>query len=891
MADHLLQTKLYIPTLQPALVPRPRLIARLSAGLTRNLTVVSAPAGFGKTTLLSAWARSRTPRQVAWLSLDADDNDLGRFLTYLIAALEQTEPEIAARLEAVLQATTKPQPKPLLAALLHELTSRPEPLILILDDYHAIHNHDVHETLRFLIDHLLPPNRGGLHLVISGRIEPPLPLARLRVRGQLNEIRPADIRFSLPETTALLNERFSLGLSAEDLGALERRTEGWVASLQLAALSLQDRADKHAFVTAFSGSHHYVIDYLMDEVLADRPDSVRMFLQRTSVLERLCAPLCEALTGLPGSQQILEQLERANLFLVPLDERRQWYRYHHLFADMLRARLQIESPEAVPQLHLRAAVWYAGQNLVADAVHHALAAQDHERAAGWIAEAVTEAFRRGQVSKVRRWLDALPQEKVHSTPMLALAHAWVSVIAMDAQPIDGYLDHLEELVRTARADSPELRAVWLSNVMAIRSTRALHLNQVQAVIEYAEQGLALLSDRQEIEHRLRSVLGYNRAYAYAVRGETTQACHAYNQALDAARQAKHTIIVAFAGYHLGELHRLRGRLRDAIAVHSDALRLVQALAPSSPLQGLMHIGLGAVRCEQFDLAAAQTHLETGVEQCQAAGLAELIAEGQRWLACVYLAQGEADQAREALKRAVAGYGSLTHIEARSRARLCQAQQALDQGDLDALEQWRTSPPRLANASDEIVQAETLIRAQVCLALRKGDQAARLLSQLEAALEQAHVVDPVSVAVLGAQVAGRRGQRAHALRALQRALYHAAREHHVRPFVRAGQAMRELLQTYRAQSAAHRDFVDTLIGVFPIDSPQETKVQPLAEPLSDRELDVLRAMAAGLKYKEIAERLYISVNTVGYHVKNLYGKLGAHNRTQALARARQLALLP
>jgi LuxR family maltose regulon positive regulatory protein len=892
-ATPLLTTKLYIPPVRTEWVRRPRLFERLQNGLHlgHKLLLISAPAGFGKTTLLSTWIQDNlSDIQVSWLSLDEDDNDLGRFFTYLIAALEQIDQDIGHNLSAVLQASTTPQPKPLLSVLVHELNVREDEFVLVLDDYHTIHNHDVHDALDFLIEHL----PGNTHLVVSGRIEPPLPLSRLRVRDQMTEIRPTDLRLTPSETTALLNGCFALNLDPHDVAALEARTEGWVASLQLAALSLQDCKDKHDFVAAFSGSHRYVIDYLVDEVMAHQSNDLRRFLRQTSILNRLCAPLCNAVMKTDHSQATLEHLDRANLFVVPLDDRRKWYRYHHLFADMLRARLQIESPDIGPLLHRRAAEWYAAQKLTAEAVHHALAARAYDLAAQWIAETVTDAFRRGQVSRVRRWLEALPEEIVHNTPLLALSHAWVSVIALDAHKIDDYMDRLEHLLRTAPADSSEIRAIWLSNAMAIRSTRALHLNRVEQVIAYAEEGLALLSDKQEFQHQLRSVLGYNLAFAYAIQGQVDRACRAYEQAIDEARRAEHVIIVAFGGYHLGELYRLCGRLRDAVAVHQQTLDSIESMVPSSPLLGMLHVGLGAVRCEQFELSAAQTHLETGIEHCQRAGIAEIATEGYRWLACVHQARKESTQTQTALDAAHQMYRSLNHIEGTVRATLCQARHHLARGELEKIGQWIAEYEPLRNASDEIVQAEALTLALAHLASGDIAQASILLAQLKSALMQSHIVDPVSVAILEALVEYRQGQQGRALAALGQALQHAAPENHIRPFVNAGQPMYEMLNAHATSSNPHSDFVNVLLVAFDNPSPSVNKAKSTAsrldEPLSKREMDVLRLIAAGLKYKEIAEQLFISVNTVNYHIKNLYGKLGVRNRTQAIARANHLDLL-
>ena len=475
--------------------------------------------------------------------------------------------------------------------------------------------------------------------------------------------------------------------------------------------------------------------------------------------------------------------------------------------------------------------------------------------------------------------------------MLALSYAWVSVIAMDAHKIDDDMDRLEHLLCTAPADSTELRAIWWSNAMAIRSTRALALNKVEDVIAYAKEGLAQLSDQQGFEHQLRSVLGYNLALAYGIRGQVAQACRAYEAAIAEARQAAHVIIVAFAGYHLGELYRLCGRLRDAIVVHQGTLDAIETLTPSSPLLGMAHIGLGAVKCEQFDLPAAQAHLETGIEHCRRAGIAEIATEGYRWLTCIHQARGETMQAQTALETALQMYRSLNHVEATARAMLCQARLFLARGEKAQIRQWMTTYQPLPDASDQATQAETLTLALAHLALGEPAEASRLLSKLASALAEGRTVDPVSVSVLEALIEHRQGQMSRALLALDRALQRAAPKGHVRPFVNAGPPMYAILSAYAASSASWSGFANKLLVACQNALPSAESTSPqLAEPLSERELDVLRLMAAGLKYKEIAEQLYISVNTVNYHVKNLYGKLGVRNRTGAIARARALELL-
>src|SRR5262245_11057532 len=414
--DVLLATKIGIPTIRPDLLPRSQLIGRLEEAASRDVVLVSTPAGFGKTTLLASWAK-RTERPLTWLSLDPDDNDPGRFWRYIVAAVERLHNGIGKQAFSLFNASAQPTPKAIVTALLNELAARPDELVLVLDDYHLIESHAVHDSLAFLLEHLSP----GMHVVISSRSDPPIPLARLRARGQLAELRTANLRFSFEEVAALLRGVWGLNLPEESIAALEARTEGWATGLQLAALSLRGASDPARLIQRFTGSNRYILDYLTEEVLEQQPDEVRSFLLETSVLDLLSGPLCDALSGRRDGQQMLEHLERANLFLVPLDDQRHWYRYHRLFADLLRARLKSAHPMRMPELHRKAAAWYKEYGLVSDALRHALAAGEAVWAARLLEQHVEEVLRRGEGETLRGWLAALPHEVVRARPRLALA--------------------------------------------------------------------------------------------------------------------------------------------------------------------------------------------------------------------------------------------------------------------------------------------------------------------------------------------------------------------------------------------------------------------------------------------------------------------------------------
>ncbi|HBY95797.1 MAG TPA: helix-turn-helix transcriptional regulator, partial [Chloroflexi bacterium] len=448
--DVLLATKIGIPGIRPDLLPRSHLIGRLEEATTRKFVLVSTPAGFGKTTLLAGWARS-TARPVAWLSLDGDDNDPARFWRYIVAAVDRVHPGIGKQALSLLNASAQPTPKAVVTALVNELAAHSGELVLVLDDYHLIESHAIHASLAFLLEHLSP----GMHVVISSRSDPPIPLARFRARGQLAELRAADLRFTVEEAAALLRRVWGLHLPEESIAALEERTEGWVTGLQLAALSLRGASDPARFIQGFRGSHRYILDYLTEEALEQQPGDVRSFLLETSVLEQLSGPLCDVLTGRRDSQEMLERLERANLFLVPLDEQRHWYRYHHLFADLLLARLQSADPDRVPELHRKAAAWYAEYELIGDAVRHALAAGEAVWAARLVEQHVEEILRRGEGETLRGWLAALPQEVVRSRPRLALAQVIAAFNAGRLQAAEPLLEDAEQALATAPSEPYE----------------------------------------------------------------------------------------------------------------------------------------------------------------------------------------------------------------------------------------------------------------------------------------------------------------------------------------------------------------------------------------------------------------------------------------------------
>src|SRR5580704_12622867 len=600
--DALLATKLHVPRPQPGFVPRPRLVQALSQGLARGRVLICAPAGFGKTSLLADWARSGG-RPVAWLGLDAGDNDPARFWRYVVAALDQAQPGIAGRLGPLLGPPAPRSFEGLVTALINELAAQAgrDEVLLVLDDYHLVDSGPVHESVAFLLENLPP----GLLLVVSGRADPPLPLARLRARGQLAELRAADLRFTPEEAAALLGEAAGPGLPAAAAETLTARTEGWAAGLQLAGLSLRGRTDAAGFVAAFSGSHRFVLDYLADEVLDGQPEQVRAFLLETSVLERLSGELCDAVTGRAGSQAMLTGIERAGLFLVPLDEVRGWWRYHHLFADLLRARLRAEQPGRVQALHRAAAAWCDEHDLADDAVRHALAAGDAARAARLVERHVETLLGRSEGATLRRWLSALPAESVRHRPRLGLAQAYGAAMSFQTEALEALLDDADRAFAAGGDEpyhDPAGRPVSvLANVPAgiafLRGTLARLRGDAALAAAYNRQALAHLG---EDDWLLRSFVHWNQAAADWLAGRLGAAERGLAEVL-AGRPAAEESFAGFlpmrVRYDLGEVQRAQGNLDAALATCQQALDAASQSSEAA-LTGPAHVGLAQVLYER-----------------------------------------------------------------------------------------------------------------------------------------------------------------------------------------------------------------------------------------------------------------------------------------------------
>jgi ATP/maltotriose-dependent transcriptional regulator MalT len=909
--DVLLATKLHVPRPQPGFVPRPRLVRALSKGLARKLILVCAPAGFGKTALMADWARSGDHR-VAWLSLDEADNDPARFWRHALAALDRAHPGIAERVGPLLGPPAPSSFEGLVTVLINELTASAGDgeLLLVLDDYHLIDAQPVHTPLEFLLEHLPP----GLHLALASRFDPPLPLARLRARGQLAELRADDLRFTADEAADLLRDAIGPDLPGTTVRALVTRTEGWAAGLQLAGLSLRGHADPAGLVATFSGSHRYVLDYLAEEVLDRQTHELRGFLLETSMLERLSGGLCDAVTGRAGGQAMLEQVERANLFLVPLDEVRGWWRYHHLFADLLRARLQAEQPGRVTTLHRNAAAWCEDHGLADDAVRHAVAAGDAVWAARLIERYFDAIFVTGESATIRRWLAALPAELARSGPRLLLAQAWMALAGGDLEAAEAPLDAAERVFADAPGEPFEpsvgQAASLLANVPAAialdRAFLASMRGDGEATAAFAAQALAKLG---EGEWMLGCWIRSMQALAAWLGGRLADAERGFAASVAGWSAAGERPLAASACHFLGQVQRAQGRLDAAAGTYQQALEITAAPGRAAiPAAGIGYVGMAEVAYQRNELDAAHRHVTEGMALCRQLNWpAAVPAIGLVTLAWIRQAQGDLGRAREVMEDAgrIAPSPSVANLFSSVPAQ--RARLLLAQGDIAAAARW--AQERGLRADDEPIyqrEPEHLVLARVLIAQDRPAQAFTLLERLLApAAAQGRVGSVIEIRALQALALAATGDEAGAVGALAEALILACPRGYVRVFADEGTPMSALLVRLvagqRDEQAAARGVelgcLARLLRAFGKDTVQGSgrsaaaAVPGLVEPLTARELGVLRLLAVGAPNRAIAEELVVSLDTAKKHVSHVLGKLGAANRTEAVARARQLSLIP
>ena len=924
--DALLATKLYAPPPRPNLVARPRLLERLDLGLETSLTLVSASAGFGKTSLLGLWIaglgspldvaesaatadasteqrRTERAKRVAWLSLDAGDSDPTRYLRYLVAALATIAPEAGQATRNMLRLPQPPSAESILTALINGLFALPADLVLVLDDYHTIETQMVHSAMAFLIENL-PPQ---VHVILSTRADPPLPLSRWRSRGMMVEIHDDDLRFNPEESAAYLNNVMNLNLASEEITALNQRTEGWIVGLQMAALALQGkglRQDASAFVQAFSGSHHYILDYLVEEVLTQQPENVQTFLLQTSILPRLTGPLCDAVIGRSEGQATLEALDKANLFLVPLDDERRWYRYHHLFAEVLRARLRrAAGAQGMAPLHTRAAGWWEEHGWTGEAFEHAVAAQDWERAARLIEGNWLRIGHAGEMNTVLRWLESMPEDVVRARPMLSGAYAWVLWLTGHMDAVEPYLDAAGEAwERQAAAgvmDPDHVR--WQAGGPALRTNLARHRGQLDAAIRFARETLALAAPEDAL---LQSYGHLGLAHSYRELGDNDRSLSAYVEGMPLARAAGNLAAANIAVFYLSRVLQLQGHLHQAAETVREALRFTETQGlGQSPACAILHVALANLLCEWSELEDASDHLHRGLEIGRQGGHHEFHRNNGIVLARLRLAQGDAAAALAAIQEAEQAAPKAEMPLASAELAAYKAGVWIAQGELAAAARWaEEAAHRPGEDRGYTRQIEAITIARVFLAQGRLEEA---LSQLTACLQAAEKSGglgwAVEIAILRALVQEARRYRADALADLGRALALAEPEGYVQVFVDAGAPLAALLRqttSLRAAPAYVRRLLDAFDRATASEEPPVTTEEPpaipgpppLVEPLTPREMEVLRLMAAGLSNREIADELVLAIGTVKAHLHNIYGKLDMQGRMQAASRARELGLL-
>jgi LuxR family maltose regulon positive regulatory protein len=913
----ILTTKLYIPPPRPKVVLRSHLIERLNEGLrqsggfARKLTLISAPAGFGKTTLLSEWVAS-CGRPIAWLSLDEGDKDLTRFLIYLVAALQTVAPNIGVEVLGALQSHQQPPTESILMALLNEITALPDDFILILDDYHAVDSKPVDSALTFLLEHQ-PPQ---MHLVIATREDPRLPLARLRGRGQLTELRLTDLRFTPAEAADFLNQVMGLNLSEADIAALEMRTEGWIAGLQLAAISIQGQTDAASFIQSFTGSHRFVLDYLVEEVLQKQPESIQSFLLCTSILDRLCGPLCDAMqqeANVPGQetagqetggQKTLEYLERLNLFLIPLDNERRWYRYHPLFAELLRMRLDRTYPDHVAELHRRASDWYANNDFPYEAITYALTVQDWTRAAEVIERFSDELPMRGESNTRLGWFESFPTQILMDRPRLALSYTWALLLSNQLDQAEQQLNQLMPLVQT----TPSL----LGEYYVIRVMIATRRYNMTAFFELAQQALSRVPP-EEASPRSRILLTLGVAYD-EMGGDIASARNAFREAYELGKASPSPSSVGNAPLpltalaYLADYEWLEGNLRGASRMYEQAIEFSEKWGGQSSIAlCLVQQGRAGLLYEWNDLDGTTRALQECIHIGELWKGPRFLAPAYGLSALVMQARGRAEEANAMIHRAEqATRDSYSPPYDMGLLALYQIALWTAQNDLHAIAQWEQDHDsewrsRTGRARDALTIV--LARAQIARFHRTRDGSA--LSQaralIEPALEQAQasglMFNVARLLILDALALYAQGETASAIATLKRALALAEPENYVRSFLDIGKPMEEFLLwslESPALSEPHsRAYVSRLLSHFAAELPSKSN-QPsgstLIEPLTERELEILQLIAQGLSNREISERLFLALSTVKGYNRIIFDKLQVQRRTEAVARARQLGLL-
>ncbi len=890
----LLETKLHPPRRRDGMVSRPRLRARLEERGQPALTIVAAPAGSGKTTLLTELFAD-VPAS-AWLSLDRRDDDPARFWTYVIAALQADAPEVGADAHARLRLPPVDLDG-VIATLLNDLNAVDHDLTLLLDDYHVIESPEIHRTLAFLVDHL-PPH---VRLVIASRADPPLPLASMRARGDLLEYRASDLAFTADEAAAYLNDAMGLAIEPTDLELLEARTEGWIAALQLAALSLRDRDDASAFIAGFAGDDRNVVDYLVGEVLERQSEDLRNFLLETSVLDTLTGPLCDAVTGHGNGRSTLEHLDRSNLFLVRLDDRRTWYRYHHLFADMLRARLLHEQPARVAELHERASHWYDEHGDRGEAIRHAMAGEHFDTAARLIELAAPAIHQVRQEMTLRRWLEALPETVFADRPVLTIHLIGTRMATGDPTGVQPLLELVESALER---DTPppivfdaENFARLPAQLAVYHAGLALLAGDLDATTRHANRALDL---SRPSDHLQRGGAAALTGLAYWTRGDLEAACGRYTDAVESLIAAGHLADALGCSLGLADVQLAQGRLEDAFQTLTTGLRHAAAV-PGMRGTADMNVGLAEVLLERDDLDAAAAHLQISTELGDHAGLPQNAYRRRVAMGRLLHARGDLDGALALLQKAEPFYNTDFSPSVRSvSARIARLQ--LERGDNRAAARWAADHDLTPEDQLSYVREfDHITLARVLLArpdARQGadldeplsvERAIALLDRLLVASEEGQRAgSTIEILVLLALARFAGNDRAGASGALADALARAEPAGYIRLFVDGGPTMTMLLRSIESEGPTGRH-ARRILAANEVVHPAVRPRTGLVDDLSSRELDVLRLLRTDLSGPDIARELIVSLNTFRTHTKSIYTKLAVNNRREAIRRAAELGL--
>ncbi len=907
MPSNLLATKLYLPTIPPRWVHRPRLVQRLNEGLAagRRLTLVSAPAGFGKTTGVSEWVHS-LELPVTWLSLDPADDDPERFFTYLVAALRKVDEKVGREVEAALPSGQLPSAEAIATTLVNDLAEFPGRFVLVLDDFHLLQDRLILQVLETLVINLPP----SLHLVLLTREDPSLPLARLRANNQLTEVRAGELRFTTEETDRFLNEVMALGLASADVATLEDRTEGWIVGLQLAGLSIRDRSDPSTFIAGLRGSHRHILAYLTEQVLDRQPEEITLFLLQTSILDKLSGDLCNAVTGRTDGHLVLERLFNANLFLISLDDEQRWYRYHHLFVDLLRDRAKILLPDRIAELHRRAGAWYAQAGMVSEAVQHAAAAKDYATAVQLIEKNATATIVQGYVKTVEGWLEAVPPEFRSQSPRVDLAFAWMHLLRGTFDRLAPYVERLQAYLSASPEQDPSLQAEWLS----LQSYLTAAQGQAARGLELANQALKIVPEQDGYVQSL----AYNAlGIAYQQMGDYAHSVEAYQQAIRHGRAGGNVVAEMLSTSILAQVVIQHGRLHLALEIASQGTERLERLGSLPSILAVTHGALGQVYYQWDQIEPAHDHFQQAIRLCSLGGYNDVEGYYRAGLARLLQRKGEMEAATQEIEQAVELMQVGAHPWARegvvsqqirlylAQDRLAEAEAATQglgftcQDKLSELTAGPDSTPPAGSSYNWILRIllHRFLTNPGPGSLQSGiEPAGRLIDQ---AIQGRWLPIALEALLLRARMQAALGNEPAGLTDCTQALELAEPEGYICLFVEEGATVEKALATLLAQNrlgTIQPGYVQSVLAAFSRfrppapDQPAEREPQGLIEPLSKRELEILCLIEAGYSNQEIAERLVLSLHTVKKHSSNVFGKLGVNSRTQAIARARELNLL-